>query len=305
MNDVMIECFKAATKTLNFTIAAQQIHISQPSFSRNISMLEEEVGFPLFWRSKQNGLRLTPAGLVLYNKIVDLEAEYKETLHKAKQISRGEDGKIVIGVLHGISLDSKSFYHIDQFQKRYPHVVVEFKCCTLREMENSLINGSVDICFIMADIINNHEQILHEQVFSVQSFLVVPRRLHVDKSVKHSLIDFKDECFILSEDFPGFNIGLIKGCRALGFEPKIQMAPDFETRMLWVNMGKGVAGCTKDHYIVNSPYVDFIQVEEIGPMKFSLAWNKENYNPSIALFYSLIDEISEIDYEEITQMNEE
>ena len=44
MNDVLIECFRAATETLNFTTAAQMIHISQPSFSRNIAMLEEEIG---------------------------------------------------------------------------------------------------------------------------------------------------------------------------------------------------------------------------------------------------------------------
>ncbi|MBR3242736.1 MAG: LysR family transcriptional regulator, partial [Parasporobacterium sp.] len=42
MNDVLIQCFRAATETLNFTTAAQNIHISQPSFSRNIAMLEEE-----------------------------------------------------------------------------------------------------------------------------------------------------------------------------------------------------------------------------------------------------------------------
>ena len=99
MNDVLIECFRAATETLNFTTAAQMIHISQPSFSRNIAMLEEEMGFKLFWRSKQNGIRLTPAGLSLYNGLFDIEKQYKALLEKSRQISRGEEGKLVIGIL--------------------------------------------------------------------------------------------------------------------------------------------------------------------------------------------------------------
>ena len=127
MNDLLIECFRAATDTLNFTVAAQKIHMSQPAFSRNIAALEEEVGFKLFWRSKQNGSRLTPAGAVLYNGLFDIERQYNDLLEKAKQISRGEEGKLVIGILGGVCLDSKSFQHITMFRQRYPQVEVELK----------------------------------------------------------------------------------------------------------------------------------------------------------------------------------
>ena len=120
MNDVLIACFREATETLNFTTAAQNIHISQPSFSRNIAMLEEELGFKLFWRSKQNGIRLTPAGAALYNGMFDIEKRFQNLLEKSRRISRGEEGKLVIGILNGICLDSQSFYHIKKFQEKFP-----------------------------------------------------------------------------------------------------------------------------------------------------------------------------------------
>jgi len=292
MNDLLLECFRAATETLNFTVAAQKIHMSQPAFSRNIAALEEEVGFKLFWRSKQNGSRLTPAGAALYKGIFEIEQQYNDLLEKAKQISRGEEGKLVIGILGGICLDGKSFQHITMFRERYPQVEVEMKSCTMKGLEEDLLKGSCDISFIMADVLRHREEILFEKVFTVESFFMVPKSSNFTPDETYSLADLKDETFILSEEFPEINDGMIKLCRSCGFEPKIKMAPDYETKMLWADMGMGVTGNTRDHYTRNSRNAEFIRIKELASMDFSLAWSKENYNPAIALFYSLIEEVT-------------
>ena len=292
MNDLLLECFRAATETLNFTVAAQKIHMSQPAFSRNIAALEEEVGFKLFWRSKQNGSRLTPAGAALYNGLFDIEQQYNDLLDKAKQISRGEEGRLVIGILGGVCLDSKSFQHITMFRERFPQVEVELKSCTLKGLEEDLLKGSCDISFIMANVLRHREEILFEKVYNVESFFMVPKASGFTPDAAYSLSDLKDEIFILSEEFPEINENMIKLCRSCGFEPKIKMAPDYETKMLWADMGMGVTGNTRDHYTRNSRNADFIRVSELSDMDFSLAWSKENYNPAIALFYSLIEEVT-------------
>ena len=292
MNDLLLECFRAATETLNFTVAAQKIHMSQPAFSRNIAALEEEVGFKLFWRSKQNGSRLTPAGAALYNGLFEIEQQYNDLLEKAKQISRGEAGSLVIGVLGGVCLDSKSFQHVTMFRERYPQVEVEMKSCTMKGLEEDLLKGSCDISFIMADVLRHREEILFEKVFTVESFFMVPKSSNFTQDETYSLADLKDETFILSEEFPEINDGMIKLCRSCGFEPKIKMAPDYETKMLWADMGMGVTGNTRDHYTRNSRNAEFIRIRELASMDFSLAWSKENYNPAIALFYSLIEEVT-------------
>ena len=292
MNDLLLECFRAATETLNFTVAAQKIHMSQPAFSRNIAALEEEVGFKLFWRSKQNGSRLTPAGAALYNGLFDIEQQYNDLLDKAKQISRGEEGRLVIGILGGVCLDSKSFQHITMFRERFPQVEVELKSCTLKGLEEDLLKGSCDISFIMANVLRHREEILFEKVYNVESFFMVPKASGFTPDAAYSLADLKDEIFILSEEFPEINENMIKLCRSCGFEPKIKMAPDYETKMLWADMGMGVTGNTRDHYTRNSRNADFIRVSELSDMDFSLAWSKENYNPAIALFYSLIEEVT-------------
>lgn len=61
MNFVLIESFCALAKRLNFTKAAADLFITQPSLSRNIAMLENELGFQLFHRSKR-AVELTDLG---------------------------------------------------------------------------------------------------------------------------------------------------------------------------------------------------------------------------------------------------
>ena len=293
MNDVLIECFRAAAKTLSFTAAAQKIHISQPSFSRNIALMEQEIGFPLFVRNKQEGIRLTAAGSVFYRSLEKLEAEYKEHLELARQISRGEQGKLVIGILNGTCLNSENFNYIKKFQDNYPKVEIVTKSFPLKGLEDSLLKGTSDICFIMADIIENREQILHRKICTMESFFVVPGHLGMDETVEHSLVELKDLPFILSEDFPAANQLIIDACIQSGFEPEIIMAPDHETRLLWAEMGKGVAGDTADHYLRYSSHVSFIKIKEVPDLEYSIAWNKADYNPGIALFCSMLDDIFE------------
>ena len=78
-------------------------------------------------------------------------------------------------------------------------------------------------------------------------------------------------------------------CRQAGFEPRTQMAPDFETKMIWVEMGLGLAAHGTRHYMMHSPQVNFIRVEELLDLENVFVWHRENYNPAIALFYSLLD----------------
>ena len=293
MNDVLLDCFRAATETLNFTTAAQSIHISQPSFSRNIAMLEEELGFKLFWRSKQNGIRLTPAGAMLYNGLFDIERQFKDLLEKSRQVSRGEEGKLVIGVLNGICLDSQSFFHIKKFQNEYPHVEVQLRSCSLLELETSLLKGTSDVCFMMANVVKEKEAILSEKVYSVSTYFVVPKTTDFENGGTYELADLKDQIFLLSEEYMDVGDNVRERCRRAGFEPKIKIAPDYETMMLWAEMGEGVTSITLDQYVRNSSHVNVIKVKDSPDLEYSVCWNKENFNPTIALFYSLLNEVKE------------
>lgn len=291
MNSMHLECFFAAMDTLNFTTAAQNVHITQPAFSRNIASFEDELGFTLFWRSKQNGLRVTPAGLALYNGLKEIREDYHKLLDKTRCISRGDEGKLIISTLNGCCIDSTTFESINKFQEKYPNIEIELKCCTFADMLGSVERGESDICFTVVDAIENQNTLVYEVVYDVESFMAVPHKLGFEAGKTYKMGDLKDEFFILSEDSPHINELFLESCRKSGFEPKTKMAPDYETKMLWVEAGIGVAANSSEHYLKDSNYVDFIRVEELRNLQYAMVWMKDNFNPSIALFYSMFNDV--------------
>ncbi len=97
-----IRCFLKASETLNFSEAARQLYISPQAFGKQISLLEKEMGFPLFERGTRQ-VRLTLSGQECYERLVDpfriLEKEYEQLIHQAERKNR----LIRIGVFHALS----------------------------------------------------------------------------------------------------------------------------------------------------------------------------------------------------------
>ena len=273
--------------TLNFTTAAQNVHITQPAFSRNIASLEKELGFPLFIRSKQSGLKPTPAAEEYCRGLKDLYGEYQRLLQRTDRISRGEEGKLVIGINNGLCVDSWTKHRIQTMFEEYPNVEIQLICYPFRELIQSVEQGKSDTCIVLTAAVKNRENIRYEEITEVVNYLAVPARLGSDTAIEHSLAEYSNEIFILSEDAPQLNELLLSVCRKAGFEPRTRMAPDFETKMLWIEFGQGIGVHSKEHYVKNSANVDFVKVREIGEESYSMIWQKDNHNPALELFRAL------------------
>lgn len=290
MTDTMLGCFCAAVETLNFTTAADKMHITQPAFSRNIVQMEEELGFKLFLRSKKNGLRVTPAGAEFYNGICKLHSEYNALIDRSKQIDRGETGQLIIGVVTGSCVDSKTMQSIKAFKDKYPNMRVSLKCYSVSRMIDAVENGDCDVCFMISSAVKGKPDLLAEDVFEIENYVFVPTGMLDDKKDKYSLKDFENQIFILSEDVPMINQLLIDHCQAAGFTPRTITAPDYETKMLWCEIGMGISVNSEDHYMKNSTNIEVVKVKEIEADSYSIIWHRNNFNPGIALFYSMFNQ---------------
>ena len=88
--------FVAAAEELHFGRAAQSLHIQQPPLSRQIQLLEAELGFSLFERSRRR-VELTPAGTALLGRARQVFDALEVAVHDARSASEGESGRLVIG----------------------------------------------------------------------------------------------------------------------------------------------------------------------------------------------------------------
>ena len=93
MSLAQIEYFIAVAEEAHLTRAARRLHISQPPLSRQIRNLEEELGEPLFERSRK-GMRLLPAGEISLKEAREIDLKVKQLPARLRAVSEaGRSGE--------------------------------------------------------------------------------------------------------------------------------------------------------------------------------------------------------------------
>ena len=86
MNIMQLRCFLSVAEYLSFSRAAEQLNMTQPSITHQISALEDELGAKLFVRTTRT-VRLTPSGLMFQKdakRMVELSYLAKNRLHSIR-----------------------------------------------------------------------------------------------------------------------------------------------------------------------------------------------------------------------------
>jgi LysR family cys regulon transcriptional activator len=106
---------------LNITTAARKLHTSQPGVSKQLKLLEEELGFPLFERDGRSLVKLTTGGQAVVDRALRI-LEEAQNIRRLSQDARSEDhGSLSIGTTH-----TQARYVLPEvvqdFRRRYPAV---------------------------------------------------------------------------------------------------------------------------------------------------------------------------------------
>ena len=88
--------FVAVAERLHFGRAAEALHISQPPLSRAIRALEDELGMPLFQRTRRR-VELTPQGARLLEEARRVTGQLERTVHELRAMATGGHGRLRIG----------------------------------------------------------------------------------------------------------------------------------------------------------------------------------------------------------------
>ena len=86
----------AVAETANFTRAAERLFLAQPSLSKQIKDLEDEIGFPIFVRNR-DGVRITPAGQMIIAYAQEALAARVEIITMARAVHKGEVAPLRLG----------------------------------------------------------------------------------------------------------------------------------------------------------------------------------------------------------------
>ena len=139
----VLRYFLMTAREENITRAAELLHITQPTLSRQLMQLEEELGTKLFERSSHS-IRLTEDGMLLRRRAHELvqlaDSVEKEFRHSKEEMS----GTISIGSGETGSMQELAEI-IRDFQEKYPLVQYDLYTATADEIKERLDKGLLDI----------------------------------------------------------------------------------------------------------------------------------------------------------------
>ena len=138
----VLEYFLAIAREGSFSKAAKQLHITQPTLSRQISDLEKEIGKVLFIRGKKQ-VSLTEDGVFLFNRAKEIVSLKDKTLIEFSKNDDNVYGNVYIGGGEslGMSLIAKT---IKLTQDKYPNIRFHLFSGNAESVVEKLERGLID-----------------------------------------------------------------------------------------------------------------------------------------------------------------
>lgn len=168
-----LRILKAIAAEKNFTKAADILYLSQPSLSKQIKTLEKNLNIVLIQR-ENNKISFTENGKILLNYCERILPLCEECCRVLIDLKNGERGNLTIGANQTIGryLLPKV---LELFVKNYPHINLELKINSTRNITQSVKNKEVDIGLITGEIPKQFQKyILAEPFVEDEIILIVP-----------------------------------------------------------------------------------------------------------------------------------
>lgn len=145
----VLQYFLAVTREGNISAAAQSLHLSQPSLSRQLKELEEELGVTLFLRGRRR-IELTEEGLILRKRASEMMQLMELTESEISEIKNDISGALSIGAGESRSMRRVTavFKHL---KDEYPNIRLNVVSGDTEDLQDRLDRGLLDFALIFTD----------------------------------------------------------------------------------------------------------------------------------------------------------
>jgi DNA-binding transcriptional LysR family regulator len=260
----------------SFTKAARSLHITQPSISKMIKILEDELGTTLFYRSAKQ-IELTDAGKAVLHQSQQIVTSFQNLTSELADVINLKKGSLVIGLppMIGARFFPKV---IADFTKLYPQISLSLIEVGSKKVEDGIEDGTLDIGMVALPV--------NENTFEMFPFVKEPLMLivHPDHELAQQsnieLSQLKNESFILfREDFSLHN-RIVNRCIQSGFDPKIICESsqwDFISEMVAINLGIALLPRTICNELDPTRIKTLSLAEPMIPWHLGMIWKKDRY----------------------------
>lgn len=202
--------------------AAERLHISQSAITRQLQLLERDLGGRVLERTSA-GVLPTNGGHALAAKAKTLLADYDSTMAEVRRLVRGESERLRIGYIASAAREYLS-PALAALRRAYPKLNVKMLDQTPGEMIVALRQGEIDLALTLHGAELLSRDFYARKLATVRSLVVLPvsHRFATERQV--SLSQLKGETFLRGSDdvVPGYNHRIVQLCRKHGgFRPRM------------------------------------------------------------------------------------
>ena len=282
-----LEYFCAVVEEGSVSAASRKLHVAQPPMSRQIALLEQELGVTLFRRGNK-GMLLTEAGESLYQQGRDYISDMARLADRVRALGSGVRGAVRVGLLY--STVPYALPYLRGFRAAYPQVELFIRLGSPQDLLADLNRGDLNTLFLRAggkETIGLHERILGSDVIK----LIMTRGTDPAPELDMIPIDRLHSvpmCLLRSDDLWGYNQTLLKECQRSGFTPNVVcQCYDTPMAMQLVQSGSGVS-FLPESIVSTLPHSGIYakSVQGISESSYAvLAWSENSYHSgSVELF---------------------
>jgi DNA-binding transcriptional LysR family regulator len=286
--------FVAVAEELHFTRAAELLHISQPALSKQIRLLERDLGFPLLRRDRRT-VALTAAGEALLPRARDLLSSWDEALAEAGERARAAATLLrvgfqtsVVGALYRLAVSC--------FTRAHPGWSVELKLHPWSDPTAGLLDAATDVAFLWLPV-PGQERLASQTLRREPRHVALWRKHPLAQRAELRLSDLLDEPFVAlppsagvlrdywlaveARDGHAVRIGALAETPDEAFEA---VAAEQGVTLL----SAGNAELYARPGIITRPVVD------ISPAELAVAWRADDQRPIIGEFVASAQEATSV-----------
>lgn len=282
-----LKYFCAVAEEKSISAAARKLHLAQPPVSRQLALLEQELGAELFRRGNK-GVLLTEAGDILYRQAQQIITNIDQTSAYVRSLSEGVRGSVRIGSLY--STLPYALPYVKAYHDAYPQVELYIRLGSPQDLIGELNRGELHALFLRSA---SHEPTgFHERILGEDRLELIMTAAS-DPAPGEELVPIErlrgaPMCMLRSDDLWAYHEALLKECQRNGFSPNV-VCQCYDTPMAFQLVQSGFGVSFLPASIVDAQPNSGVYAKPVRGLSAKscavLAWDEHGYLPgSVELF---------------------
>ena len=289
-----IRAFLAAAECLNFTEAARRLYLTQPTLSKHISLIENDLGFKLFVRNNRS-VSLTPEGAFLYKRMRPAIDELDSAVVLARTAGRGEGGILKAACFDPLCGNPVVNALFSSFLQLCPNVDLQVDFHSFRTLREKLTANEVDVIITKNFEVSVILDEVHQTLLTSEPVVVMGAQHPLAGRDSLTVQELRDQEFIIispAESLGAYN-QLYSCCNTGDFPPSVARYVD-NYQALYFYLGLEDLTAVLDRCDVdNAPdCIRAIPLEGLAPIPTVAAWKRDNLNPCLGFFRQALDALA-------------